>query len=636
MLPFSPNRSASPRPEFSPERKNGKVVRSRKEAAYALPLASQVGRGDNEVNLVALWGRDWYPSCMLNPALQKRRSHGLQDRLLRLLGSRVEARADIVRGMLHRDANEAVSYWLQLSVSVGIATLGLVVGSSAVVIGAMLIAPLMGPIVALAMGLATGSPFLVLRSAGRILLSVTLALAGAAVITSLLPFHELNAEISGRTTPTVLDLLTAGFCALAGVYASLRPGSDTATTAAGTSIGISLVPPLCASGYGLGTLAWPVAGGAALLFLTNLVAIVAVGTVAFVAAGFNTVDVVHIERDVLAAGADAPLARWLASRLARLFESRFGPLLRFFMPFILLAAVYVPLRRALDEVAWEVRARKAVRDALASEPIRVVDSKSQVARHGIDLVVVVLGKAAEAEATRARLSRQIARASGIKPSIEVLAVPDATAFAGLESTLLTPRSTAATPERKPPMAEALTSTTTVESALKDAWPEASAGDLLSVALTSGEEETLVIQVTHWGNPLGAAAREALEKALSRSLEGRVVLRSVAIDGQPITRREGDLLFLGRASAAASAARTANGVGICLDRPDVGETKSSLTAKDKELAGALDTLLDAQPGVTVVSGKSFQLRLTRGTCTDTNGTFSSGARGPVVGAPDRAR
>lgn len=555
---------------------------------------------------------------MLNPALQKRRSRGLQDRLLRLLGSQVEARADIVRSMLHRDANEAVSYWLQLSVSVGIATLGLVVGSSAVVIGAMLIAPLMGPIVALAMGLATGSPFLVLRSSGRIFLSVTLALAGAALITSLLPFHELNAEILGRTSPTVLDLLTAGFCALAGVYASLRPGSDTATTAAGTSIGISLVPPLCASGYGLGTLAWPVAGGAALLFLTNLVAIVAVGTVAFVAAGFNAVDVVQIERDVLSAGADAPLARWLAARLARLFESKIGPVLRFFMPFILLAAVYVPLRRALDEVAWEVRARKAVRDALASEPLRVVESKAQVARHGVELVVVVLGKATDAEATRARLSQRIERASGMKPSIEVLAVPDATAFAGLESTLLTPRTTAPVPERSPPAAEALKSTAPIESALSEAWPAVSAGPLLSVAVGAGEKDTIVIHVTHWGSPLGEAAREALEKALAKSLEGRVAIESLSLDGQSITRVSGDLLFLGRASAAASAARSAPGVGVCLSRPDAGETKPPLTAKDRALASALDTLLDGQPRLTTVAGKSFELRLTRGTCSDADG------------------
>jgi hypothetical protein len=67
-----------------------------------------------------------------NPArLKGHKLRGLQDSLLRLLGNRVEARAEIVQRMLQRDANEAVSYWLQLCVSVGIATLGLVVGSCA-------------------------------------------------------------------------------------------------------------------------------------------------------------------------------------------------------------------------------------------------------------------------------------------------------------------------------------------------------------------------------------------------------------------------------------------------------------------------------------------------------------------------
>ncbi len=550
---------------------------------------------------------------MTNPARQGHGLRGLQDGLLRLLGNHVGARAEIVQRMLQRDANEAVSYWLQLCVSVGIATLGLVVGSTAVVIGAMLIAPLMGPIVALAMGLATGSPFLVLRSAGRILLSVMLALGGAALITVLLPFHELNAEISARTTPTVLDLLTAAFCALAGVYASLRSGSDTATTAAGTSIGISLVPPLCASGYGLGTLAWPVAGGAALLFLTNLVAIVAVGTVAFLAAGFNGVNVVHLERDVLATGKDAPLARWLASRLSRVFESRLGPALRVFMPFLLLAAVYVPLRRALDEVAWEVRARSAVREALAQETLRVVESRSQIARHSVELVVVVLGKAKDAEATRRRLSQRVEKASGIKPSIEVLAVPDANAFAGLESTLLTPRAAAAAVQAPALAVEALKTTERVKAALNEVWPSGEAGDVLSVMLAHGERDALVLRVVHWGKPLAGSARETLEKSLSTTLEGPVSLESVGITSEPITREAGDLAFMAEVASVARVARSVPAVGVCLARPDVGEAKPPLDADDKRLASAIDALLRSQPGLTTLFGSSFELRLTRGAC-----------------------
>jgi uncharacterized hydrophobic protein (TIGR00271 family) len=536
--------------------------------------------------------------------------------------------------MLQRDANEAVSYWLQLCVSVGIATLGLVVGSAAVVIGAMLIAPLMSPIVALAMGLATGSPFLVLRSGGRILLSVTLALGGAAAITVLLPFHELNSEISARTTPTVLDLLTAAFCAIAGVYATLRSGSDTATTAAGTSIGISLVPPLCASGYGLGTLAWPVAGGAALLFLTNLVAIVAVGTVAFVSAGFNSVDVVHLERDVLATGGDAPLARWLATRLSRVFESRLGPALRFFMPFILLAAVYVPLRRALDEVAWEVRARSAVREALAQEPLRVVDSRSQVARHSVDLVVVILGKATDAEAARLRLSQRVQKASGIKPSIEVLAIPDANAFAGLESTLLTPRPAAALVAAPAPAIEALKASERVRAAVSEVWPVGAAGDILGVTLEQGEAEgkadVLLIRVVHWGDQLAQSARESLEKSLSATLEGAIRLESSAIDAEPITRRDGDLTFIARVAAAARVTRSAPAVGLCLTRPDVGEAKPVLSPDDKRLASALDSLLRTQPGLTTASGASFELRLTRGACGGRTEKTTDGAQDTAPG------
>ena len=135
-----------------------------------------------------------------------RRVRTLQDHLIRLLGSSPEGRIGLVTGMLERNPNEATSYWLQLGVSIGIATLGLVLGSVAVIIGAMLVAPLMGPILALAMGLASGSPFLVLRSTGRILLSVLVAIGGAALITILLPFHELTTELAARTSPTVLDL----------------------------------------------------------------------------------------------------------------------------------------------------------------------------------------------------------------------------------------------------------------------------------------------------------------------------------------------------------------------------------------------------------------------------------------------
>jgi hypothetical protein len=274
----------------------------------------------------------------------------------------------------------------------------------------------------------------------------------------------------------------------------------------------------------------------------------------------------------------------------------------------------VPLRRALDEVAWEVRARQAVRDALAAEPLRVVESKAQVARHGVELVVVVLGKTTEADATRRRLAQRIEGASGVRPSIEVLAVPDSTAFAGLESTLLTPRPKVAAAEPVPLADEALKASARVKAALSEVWPTNSVGDILGVSMEEGQtKKGLRLRVAHWGNPLGATGREALEKALSGSLGGPITIESIAVPMEPITRRAGDLTFIARAAAAAASVRSAEGVGICLTRPDVGEMQSPLAKQDQELARALDALLQEQPGLTTVFGKSFELRVTRGAC-----------------------
>jgi uncharacterized hydrophobic protein (TIGR00271 family) len=541
-----------------------------------------------------------------------------QDRLLKLLGNTPEGRASLVGGMLRRDASEATAYWLQLVVSIGIATLGLVVGSAAVIIGAMLVAPLMGPIIGLAMGLATGSPFLVLRSAGRITFSVGIAVGGAALITWGLPFHELNAEIAARTAPTVLDLITAGFCALAGVYASVRPGSDTATTAAGTSIGISLVPPLCASGYGLATQAWAVAGGAALLFLTNLVAIVVIGTACFVAVGFDRVDVLALEREELTHEVkQAPIARELARRLARLFESRWGPVMRFLMPFVLLAAVYVPLRRALDEVAWQVRVRAAVRESLAHEPLRVVQSRVRVERREVDVVVVVLGNVADAERSRARLDAEIRQVSGVTPRLEILAVPDANAIAGLESTLLTPqhveKSTLAT--TPPPTSDEQldASRARVRAALVELWPADTAGEPLTVEVGTSAEGPLGIRVVHLGAVLAAETLEIVQKVMARELGRAVALNAVAVPSTALTREGGDLQLVAQ---VASAVRTTTGIAavqVCVMRPAEPERGRRTPAVEVELARALDEVLAHHPRVTTLRGGAWRVTFSAVPC-----------------------
>jgi uncharacterized membrane protein len=205
------------------------------------------------------------------------------------------------------------------------------------------------------MGFAVGSSLLTIRAAFRVLRSVAAVVAGATFITVLLPFHEVTGEIAARTTPTALDLMVAVCCALTAAYTTVRAASDTTAAAAGTAVGIALVPPLCVVGYGLGTRAPDVAAGAALLFTANFSAIVVFSVLAFVLLGFNWVDARRLERDYLRR--DRSIEERAAERvhgvLGRLFGSRYGMAMRIGLPALFLAFVYAPLARALDEVAWQ-------------------------------------------------------------------------------------------------------------------------------------------------------------------------------------------------------------------------------------------------------------------------------------------
>jgi hypothetical protein len=433
----------------------------------------------------------------------------------------------------------------------------------------------------------------------------------------LLPFHELNDEIAARTSPTVLDLLTAGFCALAGVYASLRPGSDTATTAAGTSIGISLVPPLCASGYGFGTGTWPVAGGAALLFLTNLVAIIFVGMISFVAAGFNRVDVAALEREELAKNQKAVVTAAISRRLSVLFESKAGPVLRFLMPIVLLALVYAPLRRALDEVAWQVRVRAAVQESLRSERHEIVQSQVRVDRHEVELLVVLLGKTSDAEASRQRLDAEIRKVSGVVPRIEVFAIPDAAALAGLESSLRTKHDRLVVPHVPPPtpMEQLENGTELVRSSVTRLWPSTTAGEPLVIDVGADHSDLLQVEVVHLGVSLGPDAVEGLGRSLGASLKRDVQLVDVPIPAVPLSRTAGDLAFVSAVTAGVRASAAVASVNVCVIAPDRSKGRKRHDRRELELADAIQAILTAHPRVKTTIGQDWAVRFTTEACAE---------------------
>jgi len=166
-------------------------------------------------------------------------------------------------------------YLVMTVISAAIATLGLMLGSPAVVIGAMLVSPMMGPIVALGFSLTLLDWDELKRALFAVGIGLALALAVALVLTWVSPLKEPTAEILARTRPNFFDLLIAVFSGVAGAYAVVRQRGETII---GVAIATALMPPIATIGFGLGTGDWRIAGGAFFLFMTNLVAIALAAT----------------------------------------------------------------------------------------------------------------------------------------------------------------------------------------------------------------------------------------------------------------------------------------------------------------------------------------------------------------------
>lgn len=474
-----------------------------------------------------------------------------------------ERRIQLVRAMLDRRPVKEIGYWLQLVLSVIIAVLGLALGSSAVVIGAMLISPLMQPLVELGMGLAIGSPILVVRAAVTTGGSMAVAVGGSAAITWLLPFHQMNDELAARTSPTALDLYIAGACALAAVYTTVRAGSDTTSAAAGTAVGIALVPPLCTAGYGLGVGDPAMARGAILLFTANLSAILAVAAVALAALGFARVGVRSLEAERTtapeASGHISHAVVWSGRRL-----SRIGMAARLVLPLALLGVVFLPLRSALKEVAWHVSARSAIEGIVARAAPEAVVRRLSVERGSIDVELLLVGDEEDAAGAAERLRSEVRAATGEMAHIEIVALPDRAALEALSHRVS--RAAAAPPPAPAPHDRPAD----LAAALRDLWP-AAAGPLLDHSI-SVAGDVIEVRVVHLGPVLGATSEQLLAGMLAARARAPVHIVDQALPAEPIEAPHADA---SRWSAAAldllSRARSAPGVHACIDLPvDPGE------------------------------------------------------------------
>lgn len=186
---------------------------------------------------------------------------------------------------LREESKLSQNFMVLLIFATMIATFGLFINSSSVIIGAMLLAPLMQPIVSLSMGVLRQDVALEVNAAKTIAIGVASVLATAAIIALFTPIEKLTPEMAGRLSPTILDLFIAIVSGAAAAYA--KSNEKILGSLAGVAIAVALVPPLAVAGIGLGWSDWSMFSTAFLLFVTNLVGIVLSAAFVFVLLGFS-------------------------------------------------------------------------------------------------------------------------------------------------------------------------------------------------------------------------------------------------------------------------------------------------------------------------------------------------------------
>lgn len=164
---------------------------------------------------------------------------------------------------------KGINVWV-LGASIVIASIGLNVNSTAVIIGAMLVSPLMGPIVGVGLSIGINDFKMLVRSLKSLGTAVLISVIISTIYFLLTPFGDVQSELIARTRPHLLDVLIAIFSGIALIVAKTQKGT-VASVIFGVAIATALMPPLCTAGYGLANANWKFFFGAFYLFLINSV-----------------------------------------------------------------------------------------------------------------------------------------------------------------------------------------------------------------------------------------------------------------------------------------------------------------------------------------------------------------------------
>lgn len=422
----------------------------------------------------------------------------------------------------------SASYLLEIAFAAAIATLGLVLNSPAVVIGAMLISPLMGPILAAGLAFAAADIYLGVKAFVCLVGSIALAVLFSAALVWLLPFQSPTTEILARTQPNLLDLGVAVFSGLAGSVVMSRSLSGGAASALpGVAIAVALMPPLCTVGFGIGS-GWnrQIMSGAALLFLTNLVAIAGSAFFVFYLVGMDADEVRScISEDEMRHATGAPLYRlfhkaFLGSVFGGVGQLRW----RIGMVIVTFAVLFVPLRKSLLQLRDETLSRTAAREAILSlvPADHLLSQRLEILPDRIiqNLITTTPVDETHIRATEAELARKVRKTV----SIQVRQVANEEELITLRERLKAPELPPAPPP--PPSLKAMAAAVLplVERPIKAIWPS-TAASLIGYEIGLSKEGVVLHLAYQSPRALDTATQETIRNALKNS----AVLENVATE-----------------------------------------------------------------------------------------------------------
>lgn len=236
--------------------------------------------------------------------------------------------------VLRENATVTSSFVVMMILSTLIATFGLFGDSSPVIIGAMILAPIISPIVSFSMGMVRYDVNMLKSGLITILIGTLVSLIFAAGVSLIIPLKIITPEIDARLSPTLLDMGIAVASGVAAAYAHAKSGI--AKSLAGVAIAVALVPPLSVAGIGIGWWDWEIFSGAILLYLTNLAGIIMFAGITFLFLGF------------------APFKR---AKMGLIYT------------FVIIAMVMIPLSISFNRIRMEARITNQLEGSIVDEII---------------------------------------------------------------------------------------------------------------------------------------------------------------------------------------------------------------------------------------------------------------------------